>query len=374
MTLLYLINFFLGVSTSIALSLSPLLITETLGLSLFAMGIIDGICELAADCTKSMAGLLISKFGKKNSWISIGVVFSILSKQFLLIGSTLIPVFFSRLFERVSNGAIAVPRDVFTAELSPIEQRGKFYGKVTVSKTLGCFIGPVILSWWCSDSIENKQYVILTASIFAIIWGLCITVFSSFLKETPVSVIKPFNWNKCKSLFICFGLFMLGRFQDGLLILYLKDIGCSPTLYLATIGIFNYVSAMTASSVGKLTDKGYIRSLLYACVLSLMAFNLCFLNKGPTWTLILGIAFWGFQRSSFQIIFDTVLSRIVPLPHLGTAFSIASIIKAITTFTSFIMAGFLAGYSYSWVFMFSFIASGLTLLTIPRKTNEIFRS
>jgi MFS family permease len=125
---------------------------------------------------------------------------------------------------------------------------------------------------------------------------------------------------------------------------------------------------MTAHPVGRLLDRGYRISLIYVTVLALALFNLCFLIKGETWVLMLGVALWGFQRSSFQIILTTMLSHIVPSAHLGTALGLAALLKGIVFLISCVLAGILADISYSWVFVFGLATSLLTLLTIPRKT------
>jgi hypothetical protein len=54
-------------------------------------------------------------------------------------------------------------------------------------------------------------------------------------KHTPQAKLSIPSWsevcqvaNSHKALLGCFVLFLLGRFNDGVLILYLKDIGLSP--------------------------------------------------------------------------------------------------------------------------------------------------
>ena len=380
MFVLYLINFLLAVSSSMAMSLAPLFMTSALGFSRLTIGLLEGGYELSADCMKLFVGRRIDRLRKKKGWIVLGILLSCLSKPFLLLGmtSSFLALSFSRMLERISNGSIAVERDKFVAENSLPNERGKAYGKIMLSKTMGCFLGPLLLAFWCVlyPSVDGGHYIslILVSLLFSLLAGWFMGFLPQEPKHTPQAKLSIPSWsevcqvaNSHKALLGCFVLFLLGRFNDGVLILYLKDIGLSPKFYLATIGIFNYVSLMTAHPVGRLLDRGYRISLIYVTVLALALFNLCFLIKGETWVLMLGVALWGFQRSSFQIILTTMLSHIVPSAHLGTALGLAALLKGIVFLISCVLAGILADISYSWVFVFGLATSLLTLLTIPRK-------
>ena len=381
MFVLYLINFLLAVSSSMAMSLAPLFMTSSLGFSRLTIGLLEGGYELSADCMKLFAGRHIDLFKKKKCWIVLGILLSCLSKPFLLLGMT--SSFFglccSRVLERVGNGSTAAARDLFIAQGCAPNERGKAYGKIMISKTMGCFLGPLLLAVWCVvyPSADDSHYtaLILVSLVFSLLAGWFIGFLPQEQKHTSQPKISIPAWSDIykltrshKALFSCLVLFMLGRFNDGVLILYLKDIGLSPKFYLATIGIFNYVSLMTAHPVGRLLDRGYRVTLIYATVLALALFNLCFLIKGSTWVLMLGVALWGFQRSSFQIILTTLLSQVVPSSHLGSALGLTSLLKGVVFLISCALAGILADISYSYIFVFGLATSLLTLLTIPRKT------
>lgn len=381
MFILYLINFLLAVSSSMAMSLAPLFMTQTMGLSRLTFGVLEGFYELSADFMKLLSGRLIDRTHKKKGWIALGIVFSCLSKPFLMFGMTpsFISLCLSRLLERMSNGSVASARDILIAVQSPEDARGKAYGKIMISKTLGCFIGPFLLAFWCVlyPSADDSHYIslILVSLLFSLLAGWFMGYLPHDRGEDKLKHISAPDWEEIwklvmshKALLASFSLFMLGRFNDGILIFYLKEMNFPPEFYLSTIGIFNYVSLITAHPVGRLLDRGYIRPLLYATVLALVLFNACFLIGGELWLFMLGVAFWGFQRSSFQIIFTTALSHIVPLSHLGTALGLAAILKGVVFLVSCTVAGVLSGYSYTWVFLFSLITSVLTLLTIPRKS------
>jgi MFS family permease len=381
MPFIYLINFFLAVSSSMAMSLAPLFMTQTLGLSRVVIGLLEGCYELSADVMKLVSGRWIDRTHKKKRWITLGIMFSCLSKPFLLLGMapSFVALCFSRLLERVSNGSVASARDILIAVQSPDNARGKAYGKIMMSKTLGCFIGPFLLAFWCvlypsPDGSSHYISLILVSLLFSLLAGWFMGYLPQDRGEDHSKAISAPDWQEIwklvtshKAFLGCFSLFMLGRFNDGVLILYLKDIGFPPEFYLSTIGIFNYVSLMTAHPVGRLLDRGYQAALVYATVLALVLFNACFLIKGEIWVLMVGVGFWGFQRSSFQIIFTTLLSHIVPASHLGTALGLAALLKGVIFMVSCTLAGILAGFSYKWVFIFGLTTSLLTLLAIPRK-------
>jgi sugar phosphate permease len=88
MFVLYLINFLLAVSSSMAMSLAPLFMTSSLGFSRLTIGLLEGGYELSADCMKLFVGRRIDRLRKKKSWIVLGILLSCLSKPFLLLGMT----------------------------------------------------------------------------------------------------------------------------------------------------------------------------------------------------------------------------------------------------------------------------------------------
>jgi sugar phosphate permease len=153
MFVLYLINFLLAVSSSMAMSLAPLFMTSSLGFSRLTIGLLEGGYELSADCMKLFVGRRIDRLRKKKSWIVLGILLSCLSKPFLLLGmtSSFLALSLSRVLERISNGSIAAARDKFIAENSLPNERGKAYGKIMLSKTMGCFLGPLLL-----DSVVTR--------------------------------------------------------------------------------------------------------------------------------------------------------------------------------------------------------------------------
>src|SRR5688500_4444561 len=115
MFLIFLINFLLAISTTIGMTIIPFLVTDSLGLSLLVLGILEGTTEFLSNVFRLLNGILFDKIKNKRKIFVLSTGTAFLSKVLLLL-PTPWAVLFSKVLERISNGAFASPRDAFVAE------------------------------------------------------------------------------------------------------------------------------------------------------------------------------------------------------------------------------------------------------------------
>ncbi|MCP5374880.1 MAG: hypothetical protein H6910_05560 [Rickettsiaceae bacterium] len=109
---------------------------------------------------------------------------------------------------------------------------------LNISKTLGCIIGPLLI-----------------IHIFACCINLVALILSFLARSKKVEAIakaNSFNLLKLKlalksssGIIALSCIFFLGRFNDGVIMLYLKKCGFPEWFYLSTIAFFNLVMLFT---------------------------------------------------------------------------------------------------------------------------------
>lgn len=378
-------NFLLAIATTIGMTVIPFLITDSLGLSLLWLGILEGVTEFMSNAFRLGNGMLFDKIkNKRNIFVfSTGLAFA--SKALLFLPSQW-AVLFAKTLERIANGTFAAPRDAFVAGNS--KNRGFALGLLNVSKTLGCVIGPLVVSITAYFGGPVKDNLVLFIALCCAL-SFPALIFSFTLTVEHV-VEKPFDFKAIPSVFktmlpilVLVFLFFLGRFNDGLLMMFLRHNNYPDWFYLSTIAVFNSTMMLVAPIIGSQADKGDVKRILYVTILALCVFNICFFSIGILnigmfnigilgWIFaILGLCTWGIQRAGAQIVFSILVFRSVDKTYYGTAIGIFYIISGFGTMLSSFLCGFLASKdSFVSVFLtsgfFAFLALGYAAFVLHK--------
>ncbi len=357
MYLILFINFLLAISTTIGMTIIPFLITDSLGLSLLVVGLLEGSTELFSNIFRLVNGVLFDKI-KNRKIIFIGSTGLAMGSKLLLFLPTPWAVLFAKTLERIANGSFASPRDAFVAEIA--KNKGMALGLLSMSKTFGCVLGPLIVSistLFIGPLIDNLN-------LFVII--CCALVFPAFIgsfflnskgTQSDSFSLKEFGrvfTQTAPILFLVF-LFFMGRFNDGLLMMYLKDKGLPEWFYLSAIAVFNATMLITSPFIGIEIDRGRLQRMLYITIGALSLFNLCFYHLDLSlWFLsILGLVAWGIQRAGAQIVFSALIFKSVHKMHYGTAIGIFYVTSGIGIMAASSLSGYLAKDHFSLVFIIS---------------------
>jgi len=367
---IYLLNFLLAVSTTIGMTIVPLLATEKLGMSLLVLGIIEGGSELVSNLLRLVTGGLFDKVKNRRAIFVIPPVFAFIAKV-LLYSPGAVSILVSKVAERIGNGMFAAPRDAFVGENS--KAKGKALGWLNVTKTFGCVVGPILVSLYVLLIGPINENIINIILLACVINFLCIVI-AFFIKATKRISQKQkevFELTKAKQhiksltpLLVLSFFFFLGRFNDGLILIFLKKQGFPEWYYLATISIFNTIMLLVSPFMGHWIDKGKERFVLVTTLITLLAFNVLFFNLSRgAWVIAgLGLIMWGVQRAGAQITFTAMIFKNIPTNYYGTAVGAYSIVSGIGTFISSLICGYLAADSFTNVFIFSGAFSVIALI------------
>jgi MFS family permease len=372
-------NMLIAISTTMTFSVSPFFITSVLGLSMFSMGAMEGFTEGLSQISKLFSGITSDVSKKKKPTLLFGILLATLSKPFFILAGGAGSVIVSKILERVSNGVIATPRDAYIADVATKDIRGASYGLMMTGKTVGCIVGPLFIS--ALMFVTEDYRMLLWFGFIPCILALFIIFFS--MRETPPSLEGPQEESPASSkeprltfkdvlalpasywsLIFISSLFMIARFSDGILALRLKELGAPTALCVATIAIFNAVSALCCFPVGRLSDRMDRSLLLFFSFITLILCNLCFIFATDMWLGLMGVLFWGAQRGTSQILFSAIIADESPRKIIGTAIGLFYIITGVISFCAGLIAGWIANTSLTGAFIFGGIASSLAVLSL----------
>lgn len=365
---IFLINFLLAISTSMGMTLLPIIATESLGISLFLLGVIEGLTEFTANLMRLLNGNLFDRLKNKKLLFVSSVGTAFLSKFLLILFLNKYSILISKILERIANGAFASPRDAYVT--TNAKHKGLALGILSSSKTFGCVIGTflVSLSVIFFGSVTNNIFLLI---LITCIITLIAMIMSWYIKSPVESKKEVFDFKTVKNLLIKLYpvysisfLFFLARFNDSVLMMFLKQQGFPEWFYLSTISFFNIAMLITSPFLGLLIDKNYKNIVLLGTIISLILFNAVFykINLFPWTFACLGLIFWGIQRTGAQIIFSYMVTQQISKTINGTSIGTLAIINAFASLISASISGYFIQFSFFNVFLVTGIISLLAYL------------
>lgn len=378
---LYIVNLLLAISTTVGMSLIPILTVKFMGLPVLAFAVIEATGELVSGVLRLLSGFLFDKVrNKKILFMSAGVL-SFLSK-FILLCPTSLTLVVSKLLERLSNGVFAAPRDAFAGVGG--EVKSSALGKLSAYKAVGCTIGSIITAIYLSNNVSVDSMLILV-SFAAILCFISVFLSNRISLKTDINFAEKYNDVKykielndvlaivknCFPILLINILFFLGRFNDGMITLFLESEGFSGDFYFLTIGIFNGVMIIVSPVFGKMLNSDNKILALKLTIVSLIIFNMIAvsIHQSLFWSVLM-LFFWGVQRAGSQITFMSLVFDRIPSLHYGLAAGIYSFLSALSTFICSCACGYLQKFGFVYVFKFSCFFAVLALIATLKLIKE----
>ncbi len=361
-------------SVGIIFSISPLYITSVLGITIASIGILEGITEALAQLSKLASGVFTDYFKKKKPLLVFAFLMSALSKPIFILAGGFNLILTSKLIERLSNGLMATPRDLYVVDIAPPKRKSSCLGIIMTFKFLG-IIGGSLLSAYLIY-LTNNNYTLIMWVGFALSM-LAVIILILFMRdverpndESLQSKKRVINWSEIKSMnkyywFILFiaTIFMATRFSEAFIILYMNYLNCPTEICASVIAIQNLTSFITCAPIGYVSDRIGIPITLAITILIHCLANFCFLIADGLLLGLMGVVLWGIQRAASQILFISLISNVVDQKILGTAIGIFHLITGVAALFASIIAGWLAtNSSFESLFNFGLSVSLFSLV------------
>ncbi len=149
------VSLLMDVSSEMVHSLLPLFMVGTLGVSVLAVGVIEGIAESTALISKVFSGALGDHLGRRKGLAVLGYAMGALSKPVFALAGGVGAVVAARFVDRVGKGLRGAPRDALLADITPPAVRGAAFGLRQSLDTVGAFVGPplatALMLLWAND-------------------------------------------------------------------------------------------------------------------------------------------------------------------------------------------------------------------------------
>src|SRR4249919_1840320 len=123
-----LVSLCMDMSSEMIHGLLPVFLVGTLGVSAFALGLIEGVAEATASISKIFSGALSDHWARRKPLIVFGYGLAAVSKPLFPLADSAFTVFVARFTDRIGKGIRGAPRDALIADEVPEAQRGAAYG------------------------------------------------------------------------------------------------------------------------------------------------------------------------------------------------------------------------------------------------------
>lgn len=367
------VSLLMDISSEMIHSLLPVFMVATLGISVFAVGLIEGAAEATALIVKVFSGALSDYWGKRKPLAVLGYGLGALSKPLFAMASSTGWVVTARLADRIGKGIRGAPRDALVADIAPPELRGAAFGLRQSLDTVGAFVGPLLavalMLLWANDF--RAVFWVATVPAF-----LCVALLVFGVREperTPRAVrVNPISRVNLKRLSRSYwwvvgigAVFTLARFSEAFLVLRVQQGGLALAWTpLVLIGM-NVVYAACAYPFGKLADQVNHNTLLAGGLLMLIVADglLAYTNHGVlVWA---GIGLWGVHMAMTQGLLATMVADTAPPDLRGTAYGFFNLLSGLAMLIASGLAGLLWDqYGAAHTFMAGILFSVLALILI----------
>ncbi len=343
------VSMLMDISSELIHSLLPMFLVTSLGLSVFAVGVIEGIAESTALITKVFSGVLSDYIGRRKGLAVFGYALGALSKPVFAMATGAGWVVAARFVDRIGKGIRGAPRDALVADVTPVELRGAAFGLRQALDTVGAFTGPLLavalmLLW--HDDFRAVFWVAVVPGFLAVavlFFGLHEPVNPTTQRRTnPIRRAALRRLNKAYWWVVAFGaIFMLARFSEAFLVLRAQGLGIPMALVPLVMVAMNVVYAACAYPFGKLADRMSHQKLLAWSLLILVVADVV-LAMATHWSVMLaGVALWGIHMGMSQGLLAAMVADTAPADLRGTAYGFFNLVGGIAMLISSVVAGLL---------------------------------
>jgi MFS family permease len=330
-----------------------------------ALGLLSGLRTGISSLIKVFSGWLSDKIGKRMIFVWIGYILSVIFKFILGFSTSWQQIAVSLSFERTGKLRDA-PRDALIAD--SVKNRGWAFGLHKAMDVSGAIIGSllVILLFW-KLNLDFRTIIFIAAGIAGL---SIIPLFFVKNKKGKKSKngfflsLKKIN-SKVKKLVFIFSVFSLADFGLYLfLVSRAKEVSGSILISLVLYAIFNIFYASLAIPFGKYSDRVGRKKVLIIGYSLFFVMSLGFIFASSIYWLLLLFIVYGVveaivQSNQIAFIADNSKERGTAIGLYHTCIGLVSIVAGLT-------AGFLWDISYTWMFIYTSIASFSALILILR--------
>jgi MFS family permease len=343
------VSMLMDISSEMIHSLLPMFMVTSLGTSVMAVGLVEGLAESTALIVKVFSGSLSDYLGKRKGLAVAGYALGAVSKPIFAMATSFGAVVTGRLLDRVGKGVRGAPRDALVADLAPQQVRGAAFGLRQSLDTAGAFVGPLVavglMLLWAND-FRAVFWVATAPALLAV--ALLMLGVREPERDRPLTRANPISRESLRRLPGAYwwvvgvgGMFTLARFSEAFLVLRAQQTGIPVAWVPLVMVAMSMVYAASAYPFGKLADAMNHRWLLGFGLVVLLAADLV-LASGMSWiALFSGVALWGVHMGMTQGLLATMVADTAPEDLRGTAYGVFNLVGGLAMLVASTVAGVL---------------------------------
>jgi MFS family permease len=343
------VSMLMDISSEMIHSLLPLFLVGTLGVSVLAVGIIEGLAESTALISKVFSGALSDYLGKRKGLALLGYAMGALTKPVFALATGVGTVVAARFIDRVGKGIRGAPRDALLADITPPSIRGAAFGLRQSLDTVGAFAGPLLATGlmlaWAND-FRAVFWVAVIPGVLAVL--LLLVGIREPEHDRPRGAVNPIRREALARLDRRYwwvvgvgAVFTLARFSEAFLVLRASQLDVPVAWVPLVMVAMNLVYAACAYPFGKLSDTVSHGKLLAAGLVLLIASNLVLASAGSWVGLGIGVALWGVHMGMTQGLLAAMVADTAPEDLRGTAYGFFNLLSGLALLASSVIAGVL---------------------------------
>ncbi|MCW5908732.1 MAG: MFS transporter [Chitinophagales bacterium] len=351
--ILSLVSMFADVASEMLYPIIPVYL-QTIGFSVFLIGLLEGVAEATAGLSKGYFGNWSDNVGRRMPFVRWGYFLSALSKPMMAVLQFPLWMFFSRTADRLGKGLRTAPRDaLLSAEATP-ETKAEVFSFHRGWDTLGAVFGPItalVFLHFYPGKIATLFYIAFIPGMVAVFITFLIKekTFKPVQQKTSPGFFSFFKyWGKANSeyrtLLVPLVAFALFNSSDMLLLLKVKQSTGSENTTLMVYIFYNLIYAVASYPLGLLADKISMKTIFLFGLLLYAAtyFGMAKAESDMMYYFIFGI--YGIYMAATEGISKAWLSNLVKKEETGTAIGLFTSLQSI----SLMIASSIAGLIWSW--------------------------
>ncbi|MDD5395451.1 MAG: MFS transporter [Thiothrix sp.] len=382
--MLGLVSLFMDMSSEFIHAVLPIYLTTTLGLSVFTVGMVEGIAEATASIMKVFSGVISDRFRKRKALVLTGYGLAALTKPIFPLANSAAEVVLARFIDRIGKGIRGAPRDALVADVTPPDLLHVAYGLRQSLDTVGAFAGPLLAMLMLYGYSHDLRLVMWVATIPALVCVALIWWGVDEPESPPTTGHKPtLHWQDARKLpaaywllLLLVGVFTLARMTDALLVLRAQANGLALVWIPLVLVVYSLIYALSAYPAGVLVSRFGQNALLLMGMLALALAQLALAASHTAgmafWS---GIVLWGLHMGLTQGLLSARVAQLAPKELRGTSFGLFHLVTGVMQ----LLAG--AGFGWLWmayspqvVFTTAMLISLLSLLLIAGLKTDITSS
>ncbi|MEX2182099.1 MAG: MFS transporter [Gemmatimonadaceae bacterium] len=264
------VSFLTDLASEIIYPLLPLFLSRVLGVSVAALGVIEGVAESVSALLRAPAGWWSDRVRRRKPLVVWGYSIAGLVRPLIGLATGTGQVLAIRVTDRFGKGIRTAPRDALIADSVEPSQRGYAYGLHRASDNFGAVFGPLIAWVVLTMQWADLRTLFLWTAVPGVLAIVLLVVFvrEAPRLEMPVDAVAPPApsdpplgapfWRLLAVIF----LFTLSLSTDAFLLLRASQLGVATALIPILWAMLHVMKSGSSVIAGALSDRYGRRPLI----------------------------------------------------------------------------------------------------------------